>query len=273
MSSRFSRAARAKRYMRRPLKRSRPPRTSRMARTKLRALANLRTAGDLGREIKFTDTWLESTALASSTATAPKAVYCATNAAAATGPVSYLNLPAVGSSGSQRDGRNIRNLAIELVGSVHVQERSVTDPFGFILIALVLDTQANGSSSAGTGANVFLNSGAPYASDDANLAYAQRNMSQAQRYRVLGFRRLNPNPPGAVFNDNVGAGRSDMLLPFSFYRRLGFTTNFVTNPGATPADSDLIDNGLFLMAWRTGTPDATNSLMELSFNCRVRFVG
>lgn len=240
------------------------------SRRKLRAIANLRTGGTLGIEQKYYDSTLAGSNILPLT-TANQTAMPFASATPVVANAVFLNNPTVGSAATQRDGRVIRNKSIEVQGSVHfrIVDQVAT---GFypptVWVALVLDTQVNATavslSGAGPpiayGANVYsaLTTAAPF-----------RNLDATTRFRVLAVKRIqtrSDNVPGLT----AGYVTGTQQFPFKLYRKLGFKTNFITGAGGSTLGSDIVDNGIFLMAW---CDDNTNTTLILEAGARLRFVG
>lgn len=244
------------------------------SRRRLRAIANLRTGGQLGIETKYLDTYLAPSVVSNtpsgtgskgipSDSTMPVTVVPITGSPVAS--VYWLNCPPVGSDADSRDGRVITNRSIEISGEVYQN----TVPYGSgivnICIALVLDTQANAATPAASGPLVYYNpSGAV-----SGLSLPLRDMTQGSRFRVLSSQRFNLNPSDIrIVSDTVGGYSTQALVvrPFKIYKKLGFKTHF-TAASTAPAVGNIVDNGLFLLAWS----DSTTAYIH--FNARLRFVG
>lgn len=266
---RYSRYSRARGMARRRYGRARA-RYGRRPRASIRALANLRTGGRLAVELKNYDT----SSSASGAATTPAVVALGTDVAASvihntaltpvTGSVYWLNCPKVGSDSTNRDGRVITNRSIEIQGSVGLEFTAAFDLNVMIVnIALVLDTQANGASPAGTGGNVFQLATA----NDYVASAPFRNLDNSVRYRVLAHKRVTPKP--YIGDSGAFSARSQ----FRIYRRLGFKTNF-TASSTDPSSEAIVDNGLFLMAWADHLPTGTPGIAPyIGYTSRLRFVG
>lgn len=268
-ASKRRRYSRARSY-KRNFSRSRIPSASRR---KLRAVANLRTGGMIGIEKKFFDTKYNAASGTVGPVTAPAVSSDIANSTlfmdsvqgsgsgAGVAKVYWLNCPAVGSASYQRDGRVIRNHSIEISGLANFNHNNTALPDqAFLMLALVLDTQANGASPAATGANIYKDLG-------GGIALPYRNMSDTTRYRVLSFKRIRvPHP---VVTPGTAGGQSNVTYTttFKMYRKLGFKTNFKTDKQVAAPDA-IVDNGLFLMAW-----DNSNYGYNLYLSARLRFTG
>lgn len=259
---------RSSRYGARPYKRrysgARIPGASRR---KLRAVANLRTGGQIGIESKYFDCQ-ELQALSNATATSLIQMDSVTPAEAS---IQYLNNPGVGSLSTNRDGRVIRNKSIEVNVTLEVITTSelianLHNPT--CCVALVLDTQVN--ATAPTAATY---GGLVYSTLAAGPAIGQpyRNMDNTTRFRVLAFKRVQFNQqfwPDASSAANSASGNQQ--ITFKMFRKLGFKTNFKTGGTATPAAANIVDNGIFLLAW---ADEVANSPVTLTATSRLRFTG
>lgn len=211
-----------------------------------------------GVETKFLDSNLNSTALASQTSWAG----CELN------PATQLcfNSMVQGTSASQREGRKITNVSLEIVGTILQNAQAgqtAMDIAPTIMLALVLDTQTNGGTATGLDAeNVYTNPSAVAVCNAAPL----RNMNYSKRYRVLRTWTKNLTQlPAAV----EGAGdieQAGNTTPFKMFVKLGFVTEFLGNAGTV---ADISTNGLFLI----GTTTHTSTAPTITYNARLRFRG
>lgn len=280
MSYRSRSARRYKRPSRRYVKRwssGRRPLPRTMQAKKLRAVANLRTGGMLGNELKFLDCGRDLQLLGTNFDSLPAATLTKAGLVD-TANVYWLNCPGVGSGATERDGRVIRNVSIDVQGMVYIDLKDwglagIARPFN-ICIALVLDTQSNGTQPDGT--EVYKNA-VKYGLDPTRLdSLPVRVLENGPRFRVLRFTRKTFNDPGRNYMGTLDEVNYHACQKFSFQKKLGFKTHFTTD-SVNPAVDAVVDNGIFLMAWTdyqindAGPPLVWSPLML--FRSRFRFRG
>lgn len=218
---------------------------------------NIRTAGYLGIELKFLDTYASSLAI-------PAPTDCAGGEMQPEGGCTgCLSAPAQGDGEQNRDGRKIviKNAYVEgTLTSNTLQDQADVVAAPIVYVALVLDTQANGATVVSE--QVFTNP-----NDQASVnASPLRNLEYSSRYRVLAHKVLNMSPV-QLFNDGA-ATTSAVVTPRNF--KLGWSGDLpVTFTGTTADVANVTDNALHVIAFAT---DATYT-PYISYNARVRFVG
>jgi len=218
---------------------------------------NLRTGGYLGIEYKFVDQLLADTLVVSATDYSGGEIDPATN--------NCLNAVAQGTGENQRDGRKYTVTGVHIRGAVLRQNRNNQTEVGdanFVMIALVQDTQTNGSQCQSE--EVF--SGPT--GGDAVFAFA--NLENSKRFRIL-HREIIAVPAGAPsWNgtaDQLETGGT--ICPFEINKSLKMVVN-CSSTGATV--SDITDNSLHLIAFALNTGSNSNGI-EVTYSSRVRFVG
>lgn len=265
-------------------------RAPRLSKARSRAIANLRVGGQIGQELKYNDVQLDGyevegmpagSSVVGSTAVA-EVIYCTSpGAGAAPGAtVLYLNNPAVGSAATQRDGRVIYNRSILIEGCVVFDWWDSRAPIpDYFFVALVLDTQCNGTTTGPACTDVYITGTAGqsgYATGTPNSVWGLRNLTNGKRFRVLAQRRLNLAPPARGTTAHNSGQVCSVTAPFRLSRKLGFRTHFQTS-STTAAVSNIIDNGLFLIVSRFSTATsgdpATIYPMYVWANSRLRFTG
>lgn len=218
---------------------------------------NIRTAGYLGIEKKFLDVY-------ASDITVPAPTDCAGGEMQPEGGCTdCLSAPAQGDGEQQRDGRKITIKSI----FVNVTVRSVVSPdqadmktAPLVFVALVQDTQANGSTIVSE--QVFTN---PNDTAEVNT-YPLRNLQYSARFRVVDHKTVNLGPATA-FNDAAATGS---VIGQAQSVSLGWQGDIpVTFTGTTANISAVTDNAFHLIAFATNT----NFAPVLSYNSRMRFVG
>jgi hypothetical protein len=223
--------------------------------------ANMRTAGFLGVEHKFWDTGIAAT-------TVPGIP----NTKAVTGvemdPAVYdcLNSPGEGTAENERSGRSISMSSLHVTGTCQITNQvneTARKTLPAIFIALVLDTQTNGSQ---------LNSEDVYTNPSA-FSYAAssllRNLEHSRRFRILATQKV----PGSAFAgvtgtyDGTNIEISGCVIPWEFHVDLkGMKVNF----GSTGSGvSTISDNSIHLIACSTHSDTA----VQLFYNARLRFFG
>jgi len=168
-----------------------------------------------------------------------------------------------GSGASQREGRKITNVSIEIEGNVYCAPQAgqaTTDVPPTIKIALVLDTQTNGAQ---------LNSEDVFANPSGNAALASsclRNMLYTKRFRVLKTLTISMPQVGVVAEGAADIEQAGAAMPFKIFRKLGFVTSFLANNGTI---ADITDNSLHLVAFANNTTMAPG----LFYQARLRYRG
>jgi hypothetical protein len=223
--------------------------------TTRRQRLNLRTGGFLGIEKKFYDTTGSATAIASPTDASGGLL----------DPVSgALNTMVQGDGQSQRDGRQVRMVSIQVKGVVQIPTQAaenVTDIMPCVSIYIVLDTQTNGAQL--NTSNVFTNP----SGSAVTAATIYRNLQFSKRFRILKHKIIRL-PMATMASDAVGTfGISGSNVPFECYKKLGYMQ--VNYTGTTENISNITDNSLHIVAF-----SSNNSMNPaLIYNSRLRYVG
>lgn len=215
----------------------------------------VKTGGLLGIENKFVDQEKTGTAVVSTLASAE--VDPATN--------NCLNAVAQGDGESQRDGRKYIITGVHVRGSLYRQNRNNQAEVGdanFATVALVLDTQTNGTQLSSEDVFTVPGSGSP--------ALCFNNLKYSQRFRVL-WKKTMVVPAGYPSWNGVAdqLETGGTAVTFSIDKDLHIDVN-CTGTGATVAD--IADNSLHMIAF-ADTSGANDNGIELIYNARVRFVG
>jgi len=285
------RTYRKRAYRKRTASRSRSRRPmggSFMKRARTRAYANVRTGGLLAIERKFLDFGYLATGITNGgTGVANNAA--STFSPAVLGPTVYrsatgtiltqapvaLNVIGQGDSGSDRDGRQVINDSIHIRGAVsllHTADFGSGSTLPVVNIVLVLDTQTNGGTPAGS--SIFVNPGDFTASGTSTGQAPFVNLSNSKRFRILKHIR---RPVGiATGAYNSGAAVSVYTGGFVFSMDIPLKqmkTNYVSDSayanGSGPTNASIGDNGLFLFAWSNRVAND----VVVSYNSRLRFRG
>lgn len=216
---------------------------------------NIRTAGFLGIETKFYDTFLVAAALTSPTDASggehdPSATI-------------VLNSVTQGDGESQRDGRKINMKSISINGVVFQAaqaNQTAVDFYPTVYIALVLDSQTNGATIASE--NVFCNPSA----NAGGAANVYRNLQYSRRFKVLRSLTITP-PQGQPVYDGTNIEVSGTTTPWRMDVKLPNIP--VTYTGTTESVANITDNSLHVVAYTNGT----DSGVGITYNARLRFVG
>lgn len=228
--------------------------------------------GLLSVEYKFLDTARSGWAL-----TAPTGASGA-NVTPTSGCVGCLNSPALGSSASEREGREIRMLSIELQAVVITNGTSgassiQAERLPAAYLALVLDTQTNGATLFS--AEVFKN-----ISGTGQMAASPfLNMSNVDRYRVLKSKTIQPRHligQNAVNNNaanTASMNRTHVLvhMKYEFDENDPHATvnHFAPGPASVGSVVNVLNNSVYLVAYCSSIEQAPT----LTFGCRVMYVG
>jgi len=227
--------------------------------TKRRALAqiaNMRTAGFLGIETKFYDTYR-----------APVAVVSPTDCSGGEydpSATSMISTPAQGDGETNRDGKRIVIKSVQIKGQITTSavELAAGPYVGCkVFIALVRDTQSNAAQL--NSEDVFKNW-----SGDATLAACPlRNLLYAERFEVLKTELLDltPNALSHVAADAFSYPGGSAT--FEWFKTLELPVNF--NAGTTATIANVVDNSLHVIAFTS----STQSTPLISYNSRIRFQG
>jgi len=265
-------------------RRRRPMGGSFMKRAKTRAYANLRTGGLLAIERKFHDVAMTfknipqvtngvGTTVASTFSPSraePDTYRSATGTIITVAPVA-LNVLIAGDSGSDRDGRQVINDSIHLRGKVEYADAtdwSTTNAACIVNVVLVLDTQNNGSSPAGS--SIFVNPGDFTSSGRDGGTGAFVNLSNSKRFRILKHIRRSLVPSAISGNGTVTRVSGNFVWAMDVPLK-GMKTNYVSDSAtiASATAASVGDNGLYLFAWT----DIADGFISMCYNSRLRFRG
>jgi len=227
----------------------------------VKRVLNGRTGGFVGLEKKFYDTAKNFAIVSPSDATGGEqdpgaGVLC-------------LNAPAQGDGESQRDGRQIAMQSINIKGVVQIAsqtDQTAGDVVPDIFIALVVDTQTNGSQM--NSEDCFENPGGV----SALAAQPFRNLEYSQRFRVLKTVRIaSAVLAGAIqpVYDGTNIEQQGAQVPFSMYVNLkGMKVNYISGQ-TTSVIGAIADNSLHVVAYASNT----SMVPTLTYAARLRFVG
>ncbi len=216
---------------------------------------NFRIGGFLGAEIKFYDTGVAGLAITSPTD--------ASGAEMNPSATITLNSVTQGDGESQRDGRRLTMLSLFVNGSItcNVQTNvTVPDNPSICYVAIVLDTQANGTAL--NSEDVYINP-----SGSAQLASSPlRNLQYSKRFKVLKTIRRKMPPPTLTW-DGTNMEQSGQIVQFNCFIPLhGMIVNFT---GTTETVANIVDNALHVIAFSNNI----GMVPQLNYNARLRFRG
>lgn len=216
----------------------------------------LAQAGFFRPEIKYYDTSLVASAL-----TAPND---ATGGEKDPATVLTISAPAQGDGEQNRDGNRIVVKSAYVTGTIVAasqQNQTAADNAAKVFIALVQDTQSNGSQ---------LNSEDVYTNPSANGGTATsllRNLQYSSRFRVLATYECVLSSPTMSY-DGTNIEQSALKHSFKLSWKGSMPVQF--KGGATAAGiSGVSDNSLHVIAFT----DQTELVPAISYNARVRFQG
>lgn len=204
-------------------------------------------------EYKYLDSNLSSSVISSSLSSGmkdPTTVAC-------------LNAVPQGDTSSSRDGRKYTITGCHVRGVFYRQNRNDQTQVGdanFVTYALVLDRQTNGAQA--TSDEIF--------SSPSNAALCFQNLENTQRFKVL-YKGTMDIPAGSPAYNGVAnqLETGGVSVPFSLDKKLNITVN-TSGTGANV--TDITDNSLHFVAF-AGFAGAGADSIELSYTCRIRFVG
>lgn len=223
------------------------------------ATRNLRTAGFLGREMKFFDTAVAPVAIVNSATMAGGEV----DPTALPGAVLCLNAMAQDDTPSGRDGRRVILKSVQVTGKINLGASELAaSPVASmnVFVALVLDTQTNAAQ---------LNSEDVYINTSASLlmgAEPQRNLLFGNRFVILKKETFNLDPltlSHFAADSFSTAGRS---VTFDWFKKIDIPVNMI---GTTAVIANVVDNSLHMLAFT----DTAGGNLTIAYNSRVRFVG
>jgi len=226
-----------------------------------RVIANATTAGFLGIEKKFLDTYVAPTAIAAN-ANLTSGMYDPVSVAVG-GCVSCISAPGQGSSEQQRNGKQCTIDSVILKGYVNNAPTgsSNVEAATKVFVAVVLDTETNAAQCASEA--IFKN-----VSGDVSLAAdPAKNLLGGNRFRILKSQVYDLTPIGA-FAASVNYAGNGVRREFDWY--IPFKSGLPVHFNATGTDANIanvVDNSIHVVAFST-LAGAT-----IAYNARVRFMG
>lgn len=221
-----------------------------------RVIANAATAGFLGIEKKFYDTYLADTAVGAATAL--------TGGAYDPSATSMISTPAQGDGEQNRDGKRIVIDSLILKGHVinpgGTADNIETAQAPKVFVAVVLDTQSNAAQMQSE--DCFKNTAASASLNCAPL----KNLLSGKRFRILKSHVFDltvrgPITAAATQAANTQQQEFDWYIPF----KGGLPVNF--NAGTTSTIANVVDNSLHVVAFANVTG------CSIGYNARIRFQG
>ncbi len=221
-----------------------------------RAQLNRRTGGFVGIELKFFDSGITATAIATSAD--------ATGAEIDPTTVDCLNSMVIGNTQNTRIGRkvNMKKISIRGVVAIPVQVNITSlDTLPLVFIAIVLDKQTNASQL--NSEDVYDNISGSGATNTSMF----RKLEQSDRFRILASEQIEFHNTPQVTYDGTNIEATGQFMPFEFHVDLkGMTCLFKANAGIV---ADIVDNSIHVLAWVNSSTYAAT----LAYNARLRFTG
>jgi len=213
--------------------------------------------GFLSIERKFYDTALTATALAAPTD--------ASGGEFDPSATSMISTPAQGDGPSDRDGKEIAMLYLQINGSIAMSaQEAQAGPIGgtCAFVAIVLDTQSNAAQL--NSEDVFKNT-----SGSALMApNPLKNLLFGNRFRILKERIFELNAMNLTQQAADDYSWAGVRKYFKWFIPLnGLKVKF--NGGTTASIVNVIDNSIHVIAYTNSTAGAPS----ISYNARLRYVG
>jgi len=226
-----------------------------------RVIANATTAGFLGIEKKFLDTYVAPTAIGSAAALT-SGMYDPVSVAVG-GCVSCISAPGQGSSEQQRNGKQCTIDSVVLKGFVENAFSSGTavEAATKVFVAVVLDTETNAAQCASEAIFKNVSGSVQLAADPA------KNLLGGNRFRILKSQTYDLTPSGA-FPAGANYAANSVRRDFDWY--IPFKGGLPVHFNATGTDANIanvVDNSIHVVAF------ATLAGANIAYNARVRFMG
>jgi len=214
--------------------------------------------GFLSIERKFYDNGLTATAL-----TAPTD---ATGGEYDPSATSMMTTPDQGDGPSQRDGKEIAMLYLQINGTIAIPkvETAADPPNGCsVFVAIVLDTQTNAAQM--NSEDCFKNT----SNLAANNVVPHKNLLFGKRFRILKERVFNMDVTTLSHFADDSFSWSGQRKYFKWFIPLnGMKVKF--NAGTTASVANVIDNSIHVIAYAS---NITGVAPTISYQSRLRFVG
>jgi len=220
-------------------------------------ILNETTAGFLGIEKKFYDTYISNVTLDDTVGL--------TSGMMDPSATSMISTPAQGDTEQSREGKRIVIKSVQVTGLLtnpQIEATSAPPQICTAFVALVLDTQSNAAQC--TSDQVFKNGTA----DVYGIPCPLRNLLYASRFKVLKTGVFDLNPVSITSN-----GAADTFSwcakqqHFNWYLPLDLVVNF--NSGTNASIANVVDNSLHVIAFC----DSNYNAPKLTYQARIRFVG
>ncbi len=222
-----------------------------------RPRANPRTGGYLGLELKFFDTAVNNSALATNT-----------NAAGLEqDPTTVDGLSSIGQGDgeNQRDGRKCVVKSVHVKGTISevgLDSETANIHSNHYFVALVQDLQTNGAQLRSE--DVFVNQVGAVAGG----TLLHRNLQFNSRFKVLASRYITRPDRAMVPDSTTGQYMVEgSCVHFSMYKKLDMPITFT---GTTAVIANSMNNSLHIIATAT---TATTLIPKITYSSRVRFMG
>lgn len=218
---------------------------------------NVRTAGFLGIEHKFYDTFQTAfTIVASNDASGGEV-----------DPDSGVNIsaPPQGDNASSRDGKRILVESVQINGQIVIPQRNgqaTSDEMPSFFIALVQDTQTNAAT---------LNSEDVFKNPSGNTTLGVnvvKNLLSGNRFithKVWKMQAPMASLAAATVTDDLSV--MGQLIEFELFKKLQMGVDF--NGGTTADIANVVNNSLHMIAYTNDNGWAAS----IRYNARIRFVG
>lgn len=223
-----------------------------------RSRRNTRTGGFLGIELKFLDCAWNAVTINSSSDGAGGELQ------PSSGCTDAISVPQQGDGESQRDGRKYAIKSVWVSGTIDTTPKEdqgdMLETAG-TFFALVLDTQANGSTV--NSEDVYLN---PSSGTLAMLPQPLRNLQNSKRFRILATKYV---PPGGVVAGTDGTNTNSLNVQNAMCVSLNWKGEIICDSTGTTADvASAADNAIHLICYSGGLYSK-----KFTGKSRVRFVG
>jgi len=173
-----------------------------------------------------------------------------------------LNVPAVGDSEQNRDGKKIvcKNVSVKGYIQRAASEDAVNPPASEkVFVALVLDTQTNGAQCQSE--DIYKN----LAADNGGCVAPLRNLLFGERFRILKSELFDMDQTVSVEGADLHSSPA-ISKTFDWFVNLNdLPVQF--NAGTTAVIANCVDNSLHMVAF------SVSGLCTMSYNARVRFMG
>lgn len=217
---------------------------------------NTTTAGFIGIEHKFFDTFLVDAVIANSDDGSGGVVDPSASV--------IISSPPQGSGPSDRDGKKILIESISISGNVSFAHNSSASlkTMPIIYVALVMDTQTNGASMTSELALQNLSGTLSMA------ANPMKNLLRSTRFQTLKVWEMQPLMPAILGRFDANTYETmGFRIPFDLFKKVSIPVNF-NGAGVDANVANVSDNSLHMIAF-----SSLAAFAKISYHCRIRFVG